>query len=81
MPAAPDQNDACPCGASMIKRELAKATIDVPQPNLLVTALVPVSEPGAEAASAVTQTVVHFYDTGPPHDRLPVYLRLHALLI
>lgn len=80
-PAAPAQKDPCPCGTSMIKREMAKAGIDVPPPNLLVTALAPNCEPCVMLAPSVALASVHFYDTGPPHQRLPIYLRQHALLL
>ena len=76
-PAAP--KDPCPCGSSMIKREMAKTIIDVPSPNLDVLALVPLAGPVMLTTSSVTRTVSHFYDTGPPHERLPIFLRQHAL--
>jgi len=80
-PAAPAPKDPCPCGSSMIKREMAKAFVDVPPPNLVVVDLVPEFGAVVSLLPAVTQVVPYFYDTGPPHERLPIFLLQHALLM
>ena len=80
-PAAPAPKDPCPCGSSMIKREMAKTIVDVPLPNLIVLALAPVCRPVVLTTPPATQAAIHFYDTGPPHERLSIFLRQHALLM
>ncbi len=65
----------------MVKCEMAKAIVDVPPPSLVVMTLAPACELELTLAPSVMLTAIHFYDTGPPHDRLPIYLRQHALLL
>lgn len=65
----------------MIKREMAKAVVDVPMPNLMVLALVSTCEPQFILTPSIISETIHFYDTGPPHERLPIFLRQHALLL
>ena len=79
LPAAP--KDPCPCGASMVRREMAKTIVDVPPPNFTLLHLAPVCGPAVLAAPSVKRAVPCFDDTGPPHQRLPIYLRQHALLM
>jgi len=80
-PAAPAPKDPCPCGASMIRREMAKTIVDLPPLQFAGLDLAPVSESLVLTAPQVTQATPYFYDTGPPHERLPIFLRQHALLM
>lgn len=81
LPAAPDRKDPCPCGSSMIRREMAKSVVDVPPPNFASLFPPPVCEYATPALPMVTRAVPYFHDTGPPHERLPIFLRHHALLM
>ena len=80
-PAAPAPKDPCPCGSSMIRREMAKTIVDVPPPNLAMLHLAPVCGQVVLVVPLVTRAVPYFHDTGPPHERLPIFLRQHALLM
>lgn len=79
LPAAPVPKDPCPCGSSMIKREMAKTIVDLPPPNFVPMDLVPLSPPVILTVPLITRAVPYFHDTGPPHERLPIFLRQHAL--
>jgi hypothetical protein len=78
---APAPKDPCPCGASMIRREMAKTIIDLPPPLHSGLELAPVGELVPEITQPFSRPVPYFNDTGPPHTGLPIYLRQHALLM
>lgn len=72
---------SCPCSGSMIQRDLAKNTIDVP-PLALTAPMVPEKfEFVLQVTPVESGHVTLCNDTGPPHDRTPIYLRQHALLL
>jgi hypothetical protein len=65
----------------MVRREMAKTIVDVPPPNLALLHPAPACGPVVLVAPVVARTLPHFHDTGPPHERLPIFLRQHALLM
>ncbi len=65
----------------MIKREMAKTIVDVPQPSLTALDLAPAFAQLVYELPQVTRFVPYFHDTGPPHERLPIFLLQHALLM
>jgi len=81
LPAVPAPKDPCPCGSSMIRREMAKTVVDVPPPNIASLHLPPVCEFAWPVLPLVERAVPYFHDTGPPHERLPIFLLQHALLM
>jgi hypothetical protein len=76
-PATP--KDPCPCGSSMIRREMAKTIIDVPPPAPTLPLVILLGGALIETPLPPARVTAVFNDTGPPDGRPPIFLRQHAL--
>ena len=75
------RNAPCPCSSTMIQRDIAKSTMNVPPPVLAAPAPVEFGEFVSHLIPLETSFVIPWNDTGPPHERVPVYLRQQSLLL
>lgn len=65
----------------MIQRDLAKNSVDVPPVTLMAPMVLELVEFVSHVIPVQSGHVTLCNDTGPPHDRTPIYLRQHALLL
>ncbi|MEI6536235.1 MAG: hypothetical protein WCN98_12890 [Verrucomicrobiaceae bacterium] len=75
------KHESCPCAGSMIQRDLAKNSVDVPPAVLTVPMVLETVEFVLQVIPVESGHVTLCNDTGPPHERTPIYLRQHALLL
>ncbi len=65
----------------MIQRDLAKNSVDVPPAALTAPMVLELNEFVLQVIPVESGHITLCNDTGPPHERTPIYLRQHALLL